>query len=61
MLCHGSQAVIVDSLAIDAGHMGDFVAHDEVGGGLVLGFVAIAGLYLGLADWVAKEFVEIIL
>jgi preprotein translocase SecE subunit len=28
---------------------------------VVLGFVAIAGLYLGLADYVAKEFVELIL
>jgi preprotein translocase SecE subunit len=28
---------------------------------VVLGFVAIAGLYLGLADFVAKEFVEFIL
>jgi preprotein translocase subunit SecE len=28
---------------------------------VVLGFVAIAGLYLGLADYVAKEIVEIIL
>ena len=28
---------------------------------VVLGFVAIAGLYLGLADYVAKEFVEFIL
>lgn len=28
---------------------------------VVLGFVAVAGLYLGLADFVAKEFVEAIL
>jgi preprotein translocase subunit SecE len=28
---------------------------------VVLGFVAIAGAYLGLADFVAKEFVELIL
>jgi preprotein translocase SecE subunit len=28
---------------------------------VVLGFVAIAGAYLGLADFVAKEFVEFIL
>ncbi len=28
---------------------------------VVLGFVAIAGAYLGLADYVAKEFVELIL
>ncbi len=28
---------------------------------VVLGFVAIAGLYLGAADYVAKEFVELIL
>jgi len=28
---------------------------------VVLGFVAIAGLYLGLADYVAKEIVELIL
>jgi len=28
---------------------------------VVLGFVAVAGAYLGLADYVAKEFVELIL
>ena len=28
---------------------------------VVLGFVAVAGLYLGLADYVAKEIVEAIL
>ncbi len=28
---------------------------------VVLGFVAIAGAYLGLADYIAKEFVELIL
>ena len=28
---------------------------------VVIGFVAIAGLYLGAADWVAKEIVEFIL
>ena len=28
---------------------------------VVLGFVAIAGAYLGLADYVAKEIVEFIL